>query len=152
MYLRNEQGFTLLQVYIAFFLFLMIVSFVPSYFKLLFFQNNLINDQIKAQEAHLFFQQLTREVLESKGMSVSLNKIYLYKMNGDTVIYEKYGNVIRKRVNYRGHIVALQNVEFLQVQSVSNGCLLEVKFERGIQVKKRVSLLPEKLRASNDNE
>lgn len=135
----KEGGFTLIEVIIAFTIFLVIASVIPHYFNVISFDPKY-NQRI---ETSIFFQQLANEVNESIGFSVNNNILYLKKSNGVTVSYGFFQQRIRRQVNNQGQEVALQNVDQIEFSLWNNGIDIRVKDKFNQIHEKRIThLLP----------
>ncbi len=64
---------------------------------------------IQAMEWEVFCSQIKKEIRMSSHAEVLSARLILTK-DSDTVIYEKYGSNLRRRVNSNGHEIILQNV------------------------------------------
>lgn len=70
------------------------------------------------REWQLFIQQLEREVNEAEWYAVHNGKLEL-GVNNQLVTYERYGNVVRRRVFGEGHIIMCQYVRYLTWQPIN---------------------------------
>jgi competence protein ComGF len=105
---RNEKAFTLVETLFALSIFMLIVFFLTPIFQI--FINNIVsNAKTQALEWDVFGSPFKKEVRASSNGQIISGKIFLTK-DGDTIMYEKYGNNIRRRVNMTGHEIVLQNV------------------------------------------
>ncbi|MBU8879365.1 ComGF family competence protein [Bacillus sp. FJAT-29790] len=115
----------MLEMLYAFSIFLLIVSFLPLSFKYLF-QNDQFDARTQIMEWHVFVNQLKKEMRGSEVMDVSNERIAL-RRNGQVILYERYGTNIRRRVDFKGHEIVLQQVGSLQFFRIKNGVKLTVK-------------------------
>jgi competence protein ComGF len=121
----NSRGFTLLEMLFSFSIFCIIVSFLPLLMRI------MINDQPfemrnQRMEWEVFISQMKKEVRLSNKLTVNTSQTLLLEKNGKTVIYEKYGTNIRRRVDYKGNEFLLQNVSFFQFERIVNGVRVKV--------------------------
>ncbi|MBM7701550.1 competence type IV pilus minor pilin ComGF [Metabacillus iocasae] len=108
--MKNQKGFTLVEMLISFSFFLLIVSLIPLIVPIL----SKTNDSHLALtniEWELFIAQLTFEYREAKEVKVDASKLTLFTFEDHTVTYERYQDKLRRRVNQSGHEVLLQNVQ-----------------------------------------
>jgi len=120
----NNSGFTMLEMLYGFSIFLIIIAFLPLSFKLLF-HHDLIEARTQNMEWHVFINQLKKELRLSEGISIENGKLIL-KRNGQDVLYEKYNKSIRRRVNYTGHEVVLQQVDIIRFDYLKDGVRITV--------------------------
>lgn len=115
--MKKQAGFTLLEVMIAFVIFLMIASLTPQFFKLISFQPKLL----QRAETGIFFQQLAIDVHQSANIEVKNNTVYLQQSQDRTVTYAYFYNRIRRQVNNSGQEIVLQNIVAIQFSKWKNG-------------------------------
>ncbi|MDF2904544.1 MAG: competence protein comGF [Bacillus sp. (in: firmicutes)] len=115
----NSNGFTLIEMLFAFSIFCTIVSFLPLSFRLIL--NEVpFEKRIQRMEWEVFTSQIKKEIRMSTNITV-LNQTLLLQKDGQTIIYEKYGTNLRRRVDYKGHEILLQNVGTFQFEKIGNG-------------------------------
>ena len=124
-HMLNERGFTIAEMLIVFTAFCMLMAFLPLGVKMVL-QHNYLDSRVQRLEWEIFNTQLKRETRMSTSMTVDKDKLLLYK-NGESVLFEKYGSAIRRRVNYTGHEIILQNVASLAFSPRTNGYCITVK-------------------------
>lgn len=121
----NNLGFTMLEMLYAFSIFLLIVAFIPLSFKFLF-QNERFEARTQTMEWDVFINQLKKEVRLSDDVAVLSGRLILQK-NGQEVLYEKYRTSIRRRVNFTGHEVVLQQIDSVQFNKLKDGVMITVE-------------------------
>lgn len=121
----NNFGFTMLDMLYAFSIFLIIIAFIPLSFQFLF-HNDRFDAKSQSMEWDVFLNQLKKEVRLSDNISV-LNGRLLLRRNGQDVLYEKYRNSIRRRVNMAGHEVVLQQVNTVEFTKIKDGINITVE-------------------------
>ncbi len=121
----NSKGFTLLEMLFSFSVYCIIVSFFPLLVRLII-DDQPLEMRTQRMEWEVFISQMKKEVRLSNKVTVNSNQILLLEKNGKIIIYEKYGSNIRRRVDYKGHEVLLQNVNFFQFEKISNGVRVKV--------------------------
>ncbi|CAM3805121.1 competence type IV pilus minor pilin ComGF [Mesobacillus zeae] len=123
--LLNERGFTLAEMLLALTVFFVIMSMLPAGL------NTVLKDGFSARriqgfEWKVFNSQMKRELREAELVTVKKEKLIVQK-GSNIILYEKYGNSIRRRVNYAGHEVMLQNVSQMKFSAAENGVGIYVK-------------------------
>jgi competence protein ComGF len=104
----NENAFTLIEALFALSIFTIIVFFMTPIFQVML-KNIDAHASIQEMEWTVFCSQIKKEIRMSTNAEVVSGKLYLTK-DADTIIYEKYDSNIRRRVNFTGHEIILQNV------------------------------------------
>jgi len=115
--MKQNKGFTLIEVLIAFSIFLMIASLFPQFIKLISYEAKSIHHL----ETSIFFQQLSSDVQKSANIYVDNNTLYLLQGNNDVVTYGYFQKRIRRQVNNKGQEMVLQNVADVTFLSWVNG-------------------------------
>lgn len=114
----------MLEMLISFTIFLVIVAFIPLLFRTILDQQS-IDKRLQRMEWEVFHSQLKKELRMSDG--ISINSKLTLERDGQSIIYEKYGQNIRRRVDLKGHEVVLQKVERVSYTSIRNGVRIDVK-------------------------
>jgi competence protein ComGF len=120
----NEKAFTLIEVLIAFSIFSTIIFFMAPIFHIILNQNSM---QIELQEMEweVFCSQITKEIATVSHAEVLSGRLILTK-GSDTILYEMYGPNLRRRVNFTGHEIILQNVSQYSFSIVNNAVKITV--------------------------
>ncbi len=133
----SQKGFTLLELILGLFLLLLLTSLFP-----LIIHSIPSNYSIKSPnffEKTLFLNQLSMEVSEATSIIVQGNTLILMKPNGTTVLFEKFGTLVRRRVNSTGHEVMLTRVKEITFTETKDGIVIVLVDEDGAQLSKRLS-------------
>ncbi|MBX9973009.1 prepilin-type N-terminal cleavage/methylation domain-containing protein [Cytobacillus firmus] len=120
----NNNGFTMLEMLFAFSIFLMIVSFLPVSFNFLF-QDWKMEARTQRLEWHVFINQLKKEIRLADTANISPVSIVL-TIDGKSVIYEKYGSNLRRRVDMKGHEIVLQKLDAITFSTFNGGVEINV--------------------------
>lgn len=84
------------------------------------------SERLQRMEWDVFCSQIKKEVRMSQQTEIVSNKLFLTTEVG-TVNYEKYGNVLRRRVNFSGHETLLQNISDVTFTIINNAVSITVK-------------------------
>ncbi|MCM3692442.1 competence type IV pilus minor pilin ComGF [Neobacillus niacini] len=121
----NEKAFTLLEVLFAFSIFTMIVFFMFPVIQIIL-DNKDSNGRLQNMEWDVFCSQIKREIRISSKAEVISGTLVL-TLNNEKISYEKYGSIIRRRVNSTGHETILQNVSLVTFTRINNSVKIFVK-------------------------
>lgn len=121
----NNKGFTMVEMLYAFSIFILIVSFFPLSFKYLF-QNENYEERNKAMEWQVFVNQLKMDIRFAEELTIFNESIVLLK-NGQRIQIDKHGTNIRRRVDNKGHEIALQQIKSLQFDQLTDGFRMTVQ-------------------------
>ncbi|RDI41165.1 competence type IV pilus minor pilin ComGF [Falsibacillus pallidus] len=124
----NEKGFTLVESLMVLLVFTIICSFLPLIFSA--YHSFRSFDPGIDYEWELFMIQLRNEVHQSESVSESEGRIILQTSQGE-VLYEKYQNVIRRRVNQLGHEIVLQDIQSSELKLDLNQVVISIQFTDG---------------------
>lgn len=84
------------------------------------------NGRLQNMEWDVFCSQVKKEIRASTKAEVISGRLVL-TLNNETVLYEKYGSNIRRRVNSTGHETFLQNVSMVTFTRNNNIVKIYVK-------------------------
>lgn len=82
--------------------------------------------RIQEMEWEVFCSQIKKEIRMSTRAEVVSGRLVLTEAP-DTILYEKYGNNLRRRVNYTGNETLLQNVSEFTFTILNNAVKVTVK-------------------------
>lgn len=126
---RNEDAFTLVEMLLSFSVLLTIIFFVTPVLQI--FQNNVhLQERIEAMEWDVFCSQMKKEIRMSTKVQVTGNTLVLTEDSG-MVVYEQYEKSLRRRVNYTGHEILLQNISAVNFTLLKNSVQVTVKDLKG---------------------
>ncbi|MCM3002457.1 competence type IV pilus minor pilin ComGF [Priestia koreensis] len=108
--MKNQKGFTLLEMLISLSLFSFLIAFQPLLMNLIK-QFHQADETIELQEWEIFIQQLTFDLREATEFRIQEQKLLLITKDNLAVTYERYGNKARRQVDGRGHEIVLQGIK-----------------------------------------
>lgn len=121
---RNEKGFTFVEMLVTFSILIVILSFITPFLGVVFRDNS---DQFNKLEWQILIQQMKMEIREAKDITISNNgSVFYTNETGDSISFEKYNDKIRRRVNLKGHEVLLQQISDVRFEPRPNGFLISV--------------------------
>ena len=125
--LFNERGFTLVDMLLAFSIFLIIAAYIPLSINMIYRIGD-VDDRIQRMEWEVFISQVKKEIRMSEHVEVDINnnRLLLLK-DGRQILYEKYSSNVRRRVDTKGHEILLQNIETLSFEKVIGGVKISVQ-------------------------
>src|SRR5699024_1254288 len=83
---------------------------------------------------------LRNDVLSATDVSMDgNNRIYFHLQDGKIARVEQYKNMIRRRVDEKGHEVYLRDIEDFSVQSLAYGLKLTITTEKGKVYEKTIA-------------
>jgi competence protein ComGF len=121
----NNHGFTLVETLFAFSIFTLIIFFISPFFQLIL-NNTDLKERLQIMEWEVFSSQIKKEIRMSQNVEVVAGNLVLSKDN-QTVVYEKYTTLLRRRVNNLGHEILLQNVSEVNFTLINNAISVYVK-------------------------
>ncbi|NMD71828.1 prepilin-type N-terminal cleavage/methylation domain-containing protein [Bacillus sp. DNRA2] len=137
--LRNNHGFTLVEMLVAFSVFTVIISFVPMMLSTIN-REKPIEQKLQRLEWEIFISQIKKEIRMSQWVTITPQRLQLEK-DGEMIIYERYGTNLRRRVDNKGHEIILQQVQFFQFERLLNGILVTVTDVNGYEYREEIRLL-----------
>ncbi|MCD8502255.1 MAG: ComGF family competence protein [Bacillaceae bacterium] len=104
--MKNEKGTTLLEVVIAFAIFLIIISLFPLFYQML----QPIDPKVRQRiETTLFFQQLGAELQNGHDIQAYTHSLHMTNKDNQLVSYDLVNEKVRRQVNRRGQEMVLLN-------------------------------------------
>ncbi|HEY4554779.1 MAG TPA: competence type IV pilus minor pilin ComGF [Bacillaceae bacterium] len=131
----DQEGFTLLEAIMGIFVLSIVVSLIPLMLKTFVSIDRVLTVE-KDYEWNLFLIQFRKELNEIKKRHMDRERVYLDGTNL-VITYEKYGSVIRRKVNDKGHEIVLQNVKSVLFYDVERGIGMAVEFQDGTREEAR---------------
>ncbi|MBM6617304.1 competence type IV pilus minor pilin ComGF [Bacillus suaedaesalsae] len=131
----NQNGYTILEMLIVFFILLTITFLFPQ----LFIQ--LTKWIEKPTSLHPFewevaISQITMDIREAEAIEIENNRLKL--INSDVILYEQYGKLVRRRVNNQGHEIILQQIQSIQFYYTTGGIEIEVEDLEGKMYERKI--------------
>lgn len=115
---------------------LVISSLFPLGIRILL-DERIYDEGIWRMEWEVFGSQAKKEVREVDEIYVGPDWIVMKKA-GKTVLYEKYGNSLRRRVDNEGHEILLQNISSIRFVEYEGGVEVVVLNESGARYSLRI--------------
>jgi competence protein ComGF len=125
----NDRAFTLIDTLFAFSIFIIIIFFISPVFQLML-NNRDIKGRLQVMEWEVFSSQIKKEIHGSQNAVVVGGNLVLSE-DTETIVYEKYNNILRRRVNNSGHEVVLQNVSEVTFTLLNNAVRVSLKSLNG---------------------
>ncbi|TLS36433.1 competence type IV pilus minor pilin ComGF [Pseudalkalibacillus caeni] len=120
----NNTGFTLIELLIALSVLLILLSCITPFIKVIF---PPAASKLDMDEFQLFAYKLGEEIREGHQLTVTANGLEFLNYRGETVQYQSYGTMIRRRVNGSGHDVVLQNISQVLFSGTGKEVRIHVK-------------------------
>jgi competence protein ComGF len=135
----DNKGFTLLEMLLSFSVFLIIASFIPLFFQLVAIPSE--KNKLNMLEWEVFLQQAKIEIREATELDVKNGILYLKNVSGQTISYEQYNHLLRRRIDGTGHEILLKNISTVSFQTVTNGYIIVVVDLGGNEYQARIKSL-----------
>ncbi|PLR99923.1 competence protein comGF [Bacillus sp. T33-2] len=113
----------------AFSIFCMVVSFLPLGIRSAL-EPAVMDSRLQRLEWEVFNSQVKKELRTAEKIMVQNEKLIMI-LEGQTILYERYGSNIRRRVDYSGHEILLQNIAEVRYEMTENGVEIFVEDQRG---------------------
>lgn len=95
-----------------------------------------LNDDLIVQQ---FFVLVRNDILASEYVDYNQNILYCHLITGEVARIEQYQDVIRRRVDARGHEIYMRNVESFALQPVSYGINISITTKDGEEYEKTIA-------------
>jgi competence protein ComGF len=135
------SGASLVEALIAFSSFLLLVTLLVPSISVLKQPQHMKGNWLKPMEVELFFQQVTIELRKATDIWTNAGKLYFHNQDGKIVSFERYGKMVRRRVNNHGHEILLMNIHSVNFTLVNDGVIITIE-DQNNTYSKRLSTLP----------
>lgn len=136
-YKSFENGFTLLNQLFILTAFMITIPIMAAIYNSL--KQESYYDELSIQQ---FFNLLQQEVNQALTFRTTPEKVFLTYNNEDEIVFEKYGDVIRRQVNGKGHEIYLRDVTLFQVSSLHHGINVIVNTKKEDQYERTIVFYP----------
>lgn len=126
---QSERGFTMVEMLLSVLLFFLIASMLPLGMKIILDQR-VADITVRRMEWEVFSSQVKKEIRSAQQMTVQTDRL-LMKVDGQYILYEKYGTSMRRRVNYLGHEILMQNLSSFSFGKIADGVEIKAKDVQG---------------------
>ena len=127
---QNEQGYTLLNLLLSFFIYSIIISSLTVILHFLLSNSQQPND-LKPYEWELFVIQLHREMKESRNITVTESALSYTNKQDKPVNINQYQNLIRRQIGGQGHEIFLLKVQSVSFKQEGSSVKIHVVSEAG---------------------
>jgi competence protein ComGF len=131
----KDKGFTLLEALIALGILMLIVSTIPLLL-------TPLKEEPKAEAVSirqgLYFISL--EIYKGNNIQAAEGKLFIQTQQGQTAVFEKYKNMIRRQVDGKGHEVYLHRIQDWKVTQHGDTIVITIKANKDEVYEKRLSI------------
>lgn len=133
--LVNQRGFTLLSMLLTIAILFITVPFLEYITKSLSVTTNYT-----VLSSYQFFHFMRDDLIRSTNYTIGNQTISLNDIDGSTVSYEKYQNIIRRQVNGTGHEIVIRDVKSLSFEEISYGIKTIITTTNGAVYEKKFTI------------
>jgi competence protein ComGF len=119
-----NSGFTIAEALLGLAAFCLLAALLPLSFQV-FSKVDQGNSRLQTMQWEVFASQIKKEIRMSQKINSQDNRLFLTR-DSDSILYEKFGTNVRRRVNLTGNEILLQNVKTIQFESIKNGIIIKV--------------------------
>jgi competence protein ComGF len=119
-----NSGFTIAEALLGLAAFCLLAALLPLSFQV-FSKVDQGNSRLQTMQWEVFSSQIKKEIRMSQKINPQDNRLFLTR-ESDSILYEKFGSNVRRRVNLTGNEILLQNVKTIQFESIKNGIIIKV--------------------------
>lgn len=127
---KHEQGFTLVSTLIS--LSLVLIS-LPLIYELLYEVKKISKLEITPYKFMLFIKE---DIHRSEQLIAKDNKLYFYLSTDEVAVIEQYGDLIRRRVDNRGHEIYLRDIVKFETDNLDYGVKVTIRLKDGEKYEK----------------
>jgi len=126
----SEEGFTLISTLIS--LSLILVS-LPLMYHLVYEVKSISKFELSPYKFIVFIEA---DIHRSEQMIAKDNGLHFYLPNDEIAVVEHYGELIRRKVDNRGHEIYLRDVTNFQTENLEHGVKISIKLKNGEKYEK----------------
>lgn len=127
---HSESAFTLISTLIS--LSLVLIS-LPLIYQLISEVKSIKNLEISPYKFMVFIKD---DIHRSEQLIAKDNKLYFYLSTDEVVTVEQYGELIRRKVDNRGHEIYLRDISDFQTMNLNYGVKITIIFKDGEKYEK----------------
>jgi|SRR5690625_4609169 len=133
--MKNEQGTTFISVLISLFCIVITMPLIIHF--LTFIHTSEADDDLAFQYFYIFIRN---DALTATDVYIDENnRMYFYLPTGEIAKVEQYRDVIRRRVDEKGHEIYIRNIEDFSVQLLAYGIKIIITTEKGKTYEKTIA-------------
>lgn len=127
---HKEAGFTLISTLISL---TMVLISLPLLYQLLFEVKSLKKLELTPYKFMMF---ITDDIHRADITLAKNNKLYFYLPSGETAIIEQYNQLIRRKVDNRGHEIYLRDIVLFETKQLESSVSVKIELKDGEQYEK----------------
>jgi|SRR5690625_2578438 len=131
---RNERGITYISMLLSIVVIMITLPLLIHFYS--YVDTQKLNDDLIVQQ---FFVLVRNDILASEYVDYNQNILYCHLITGEVARIEQYQDVIRRRVDARGHEIYMRNVESFALQPVSYGINISITTKDGEEYEKTIA-------------
>ncbi|MFS0561926.1 competence type IV pilus minor pilin ComGF [Terribacillus sp. 179-K 1B1 HS] len=131
--ISSNKGFTLLEVLITLSILILILSSIPPLLAPM--TQNTETESLSVRQALHF---ISMEVHKGNFVGIEENRLFIEDQQGRIAVFEQYKDMIRRRVNGKGHEIYLHHIENLEFQLDGSTIIAIVRGKEGASYEKRI--------------
>ncbi|WP_079708510.1 competence type IV pilus minor pilin ComGF [Paraliobacillus ryukyuensis] len=129
---KNENGFSLVEVFISLMVISSILLFIPTFYKLL--DQRHFTDTYSARQ---FFHFLNDEIQANSYDYHTSNSIHFISPNDENISVSLYGSSIRRQVNRKGQEILIRDITNFTVKPTKTGIQVLIRLKEGDRFAKK---------------
>lgn len=133
--LINQSGFTLLSMLLTISILFITIPFLEYITKSLSYTTNYVD-----LSASQFFHFMHDDIIRSTAFTINDKIISLTAIDGTTVSYEKYHDIIRRQIDGQGHEVIIRNIQNLSFEKLAHGINTKIITTDGAVYEKKFTI------------
>jgi competence protein ComGF len=120
-----NNGFTLTEALLGLSAFCVLATLLPLLFQLLLGIDRA-DPRLQEMQWEVFTSQIKKEIRMSQKIEPQSTRLLLTK-DSNIILYELFGTNLRRRFNFTGNEILLQNVNSIRFTSIKNGVGIEIE-------------------------
>src|SRR5690625_2054896 len=130
---KSESALTLLSMLITVTFLIVTLPFLAYFIHTVTYTDHV--DELCIQQFYIFLRD---EFILATNHSVSKNKVTFYDLEGRKVSFEKYNNIILRKVDGQGHDIYLRDIQDVNFTDISYGVQVKITSLKGETYEKAI--------------
>ena len=102
--------------------------------------NGFVEEELQMMSVEVCLNQVKKEIRPSEELTVENNQLQI-RNDGQSIVYERWGTNIRRRVDLQGHEIILQNVTTVTFEPVLQGVNITIVDGFGQNYTARINMM-----------
>lgn len=139
--LKSESGYTLAEMLFSFSVWLYVVTLIAMFIPFIYV-NTQFSNEVEEKEWEIFLHQSKLELRGARQITAVNQRLTFINFSNERVDYEQYGQLIRRRVDGKGHEILLHFVQSVEFKKQANHIEISVRTVNKQKFSAKIYVIP----------